>query len=167
MIRKSALCLVGILLFASATAQDFITRFMDTHKADSNLVHVTVSPKMLEMILWGMEELEENDTQMGDILSDLKSMQMISATVETEKYRDEALEVLKKNANRFEPYLSFDGTEENCKILVRRKKEQIIELVMLQYSKEAFSVLNLTGIVSPDFIAKLTSSVDGSGPDKR
>jgi hypothetical protein len=168
MIRKSALFLVGIILFSAfATAQDFISRFMETHQADSNLVRVTVSSKMLESILSGMEENQKNDTQMGDILSELKSVQMISSTVQTEKYKEEALEVLKKNANRFEPYLSFEGKEENCKILVRKKKDQIIELVMLMYSKDSFSVLNLTGIVSLDFIAKLTSSVDGSGSNKR
>lgn len=168
MIRRSVLFLVGILLFSAfSTAQDFISRFMESHKQDTNIVHVTVSPKMLESILSGMQEDEKNDTQMGDILSDLKSMQMISSTVETKKYKDEALDILKKNDKRFEPYLSFDGKEESCKILVRKKKDQIIELVMLMYSKDSFSVLNLTGIVSPDFIAKLTNSVDGNGSNKK
>lgn len=148
------------LLSASVVAQDFASRFLDEHKADTNLTCVTISPKMMEEI---MKNDAEKDDEVLDIISNLKSMQMLTAKVKGQNYYDEAIKIVEKSSGRFEPLLSFSDKSENCQIMVRKKKEAIIELVMLVHGKGQFVVINFTGNMSPEFIARLAASMKQKG----
>lgn len=59
------------LLSVAVSAQDFASRFMAEHQADSNLTCVTISPKMMEEI---MKSDAEKDKEVLDMISNLKSM---------------------------------------------------------------------------------------------
>jgi hypothetical protein len=56
-----------------------------------------------------MEEILKNDEQKDEdvlqIIANLKSMQMLSSKVKGKYYYDDALKVMHKNSNRFEPFL--------------------------------------------------------------
>lgn len=147
-------------LSASLVAQDFTSRFLTEHKTDTNLTCVTISPKMMEEI---MKSDAEKDDEVLDIISNLKSMQMLTAKVKGQNYYNEALKVIEKNTGLFEPFLSFSDKSENCQIMVRKKKDTIIELVMLIHEKNHFVVINFTGHMSPEFIAKLAASMKPKG----
>jgi len=86
-------------------------------------------------------------------------MQLLSKKENGRKHYEEALEILDKNANRFEPYLSYTSKEMDLQIMVRKKRKVIIELVMLICEDENFTVINFTGNMSGDFITKLAKSV--------
>lgn len=148
------------LLSASVVAQDFASRFLDEHKTDTNLTCVTISPKMMEEI---MKSDAEKDDEVLDIISNLKSMQILTAKVKGQSYYDEAIKIVEKSSGRFEPLLSFSDKSENCQIMVRKKKEAIIELVMLVHGKGQFVVINFTGNMSPEFIARLAASMKQKG----
>ena len=64
------------LLSVAVSAQDFASRFLTEHKADSNLTCITISPKMMEEI---MKSDAEKDDEVLEIISNLKSMQMLTA----------------------------------------------------------------------------------------
>lgn len=147
-------------LSVSVVAQDFASRFMTEHKADTNLTCVTISPKMMEEI---MKSDAEKDNEVLDIISNLKSMQMLTAKVKGQTYYDEAIKIVEKNTDRFEPFLSFNDKSENCQIMVRKKKDTIIELVMLVREKGQFVVINFTGNMSPEFITQLSASMKQKG----
>ncbi len=154
---KRVLLMCCMTVFAvSVMAQDFASRFLDGHKEDENLKCVTISPKMMEEI---MNNDADKNEEMIDIISNLKSMQMLTADVKGQEYYDDALKIVEKNSKRFESFLSFDGESENCRILVRKKNKSIIELVMLVRNKNHFMVVNFTGNMSPEFIDKLTASM--------
>lgn len=154
---KSVLLMCWMAWMSMAvSAQDFASRFLTEHKADSNLTCVTISPKMMEEIM--RSDAEKND-EMLDIISNLKSMQMLTAKVDGQKYFDEALRVVEKNSGRFEPFLSFKDKAGNCQIMIRKKKDTIIELVMLMHEKNHFAVINFTGNMSTEFISKLAASM--------
>ena len=51
------------LLSVAVSAQDFASRFMAEHKADSNLTCVTISPKMMEEIMWRSDIQELMDIE--------------------------------------------------------------------------------------------------------
>lgn len=154
---KSVLLMCWMAWMSMAvTAQDFASRFLTEHKADSNLTCVTISPKMMEEIL--RSDAEKND-EVLDIISNLKSMQMLTAKVDGQKYYDEALRVVEKNSGRFKPFLSFKDKAGNCQIMIRKKKDTIIELVMLMHEKNHFAVINFTGNMSAEFISKLAASM--------
>lgn len=152
-----------VLLSVSVTAQDFASRFLDEHKKDSNLTCVTISPKMMEEIMKSDAEMDE---AILEILTNLKSMQMLTAEIGGEEYYNAALKVVKKNSDRFEPFLSFKDKSANCQIMVRKKKESIVELVMLMHEKERFAVINFTGTMSPEFISKLAASLKPKHSEK-
>lgn len=143
------------------SAQDFASRFMEVHSLDTNLTCISISPKMMREIM--KADIEKNDGIL-DIISNLKSMQMLTSGVEGQKYYKEALGIFKKNSNRFEPFLSLENNGENYRIMVRKKDKKIIELVMLANEKSKFVVVNFTGKMDDDFINKLASSMRLKGP---
>lgn len=147
-------------LSASVMAQDFTSLFLTEHKQDTNLTCVTISPKMMQEI---MKSDAEKDEEVLEIISNLKSMQLLTAKVRGQSYYNRALKIVEKNTNRFEPFLSFSGESENSKIMIRKNKGNIIELVMLIHEKNHFTIINFTGTMSPEFIAKLAASVKQKG----
>ncbi|MEG1563748.1 MAG: DUF4252 domain-containing protein [Bacteroides sp.] len=156
---KNVLLLCSMVLFSvSVVAQDFASRFLTEHKVDSNLTCVTISPKMMEEIM----KCNAND-EVLEIISNLKSMQMLTAKVKGQTYYNEALKIVEKNIGRFEPYLSFSDKSANYQIMVRKRKEAIVEVVMLMQEKNSFVVINFTGNMSPEFIAKLATSMKAKG----
>lgn len=121
--RKRALLIyLMTLLSVFVSAQDFATRFLAEHKTDTNLSCVTISPKMMEEIL---KNDSEKDEGVLEIISNLKSMQMLTSKVKGKTYYNEALKVVEKNSDRFEPFLSFRDKSENCQIMVRKKNEWV------------------------------------------
>lgn len=140
----------------AVAAQDFASRFLAEHKADTNLTCITISPKMMEEI---MKNDAEKDDEVLEIISNLKSMQMLTTRIKGQKYYEEALKIVEKNSGRFESFLSFKDKFGDCRIMVRKKNDAIIELVMLMREKNNFSVINFTGNMSPEFISKLAASM--------
>ena len=155
---KSALFILWMSLISiSVCAQDFTSRFLENHKPDTNLTCVTISPTMMQKVM--KIDVEDEDVMM-DMISKLKSMQMLTANVNGQKYYKEALGVLNKNANRFKPYISFEDKSQNFQIMTRKKRYTIVELVMLICEDDKFTVINFTGNMSKDFIAKLAKSME-------
>ena len=136
------------LLSVAVSAQDFASRFMAEHQADSNLTCVTISPKMMEEI---MKSDAEKDKEVLDMISNLKSMQVLTSDVEGKKYFNAALKVVEKNSGRFESFLSFKDKSEKCQIMVRKKKsikELDIPRSMLPEAKPSSCVY---GMADPSF----------------
>ena len=151
--RRTWLTVCLLALIATGTqAQDFASRYMAEHEGDSLLHCISVSPKMMEEI---MKSDAEKDKEVLDMISNLKSMQVLTSDVEGKKYFNAALKVVEKNSGRFESFLSFKDKSENCQIMVRKKKSTIVELVMLMHEKNHFAVVNFTGNMSPEFIAQI------------
>ena len=155
--KSVLLTLLMTILSVTAMAQDFATRFMAEHKKDANLTCITISPTMMKQIL--KVDAVEKDEKMADVISNLKSMQLITSKVKASRYYQEALKVIEKNANRFDPYLSSKDHFGESRIMVRRHKGAIVEMVMLTNYRKAFSVINFTGIMSDEFISELARSM--------
>lgn len=47
---KSVLLMLDGITSVAVSAQDFASRFLIKHKADSNLTCITISPKMMEIM---------------------------------------------------------------------------------------------------------------------
>lgn len=139
------------------SAQDFVTRFLDKREPDANLKCVSISPKMMQEVLKIDVENEKDDVM--DIISNLKSMQMLSATVYSSKYFKEALNILDKNSERFKSFTSSGNDSDNYRIMIREKNGTIIELVMLVNEDNKFVVINFTGNMNDKFINRIAESV--------
>lgn len=148
-------CLILLLPFI-VSAQDFTSLFLDEHQADSTLTRVTISPKMMGEIL---ESDSEKDEDIMEIISSLKSMQILSSSDKGEDYYRQALKIVEDNPKRFEPFLSYDNENENCRIVVRKRRGSIVELIMLVTEENRFAIINFTGNIKPEFISTLTRSM--------
>lgn len=148
--------MIGIACLVSA--QDFASRFMEEMKPDTCLRCISISPKMIEEVL--KINMEKEDARVREIISNLKSIRMVIAKTNGPKYYKKAISLLEKNLNRFDPYLSYKGKFEHYRILVRKRKGVIVELVMLANEKSKFTVVNFTGIMDDEFIDKLANSID-------
>ena len=137
-------------------AQDFTSIFLDENKADTTLSRVTISPKMMEEIL--KSDTGKNE-DMLEIISSLRSMQILSSDANGESYFQKARKVVEDHSKRFEPYLSYEDENENCQIVVRKKGGSIVELIMLVVEEERFAIINFTGKIKPEFISTLTKSM--------
>lgn len=139
------------------SAQDFVTRFLEKRDPDANLKCISISPKMMEEVL--KIDVKEENNDMLDMISNLKSMQMLISDVKGTKYFKEALAILEKNSGRFKPLISHEGNSGNCKIMVRKKKGEIVELVMLVNENNKFVVINFTGNMNDKFIGRIAESM--------
>ena len=148
-----------------AFAQDVASKFMAENKTDVRLNCISVSPRLMEEVL--KVNVENDGDKILDIISKLKSMQMISSEKEGSKYYKKALSILEKNTNRFEPFLSFNDSSQNCRIMVRKKNGIILELVMLTNVSEKFCVINFTGNMNDKFIDKVANSLNMKDAQKK
>lgn len=148
--------MMGVVCLLSA--QDFASRFMQEMKGDTCLKCISISPKMMEEVL--KVDREQAGKKVKDMISNLKSMRMIVARTNGTVYYKKALGLLEKNLNRFDPFLSYKGKSEHYRILVRKRKGMIIELVMLAREKDKFTVVNFTGMMDDEFIDELANSLE-------
>ncbi|NDV80456.1 DUF4252 domain-containing protein [Bacteroides sp. 51] len=144
------------LLPVLLSAQDFTSIFLEENEADSTLTRVTISPKMMGEIL--NSDTEKNEDIL-EIISNLKSMQILSSEANGESYFQKALKVAQDHSKRFEPYLSYEDENENCQIVVRKRGGSIVELIMLMVEEDRFAIINFTGKIKPEFISTLTKSM--------
>lgn len=157
MSNKAFIIISMLLMPVVLMAQDFTTIFIEEHKADSNLVIVTISPKMMEEIL---KDDAGKDDNVLEMISDLKSMQMLSADVNAKPYYQKALELIGKSEYHYEPFIPLEEYPEGYRIMVRKKNDKIVELVMLIHYQEHFTIIDFTGDINREFIIRLADSVE-------
>ena len=156
------LVIIGLFILSNvAYSQDFASRFKSEHEGDSALVYVTISPKMMHDILDSSTEINDD---MAEIIAGLKSMQMCMSLIDGQSYYDSAIDLCEKNTDLFEPYLSYDEAGDNYKIMVRKRRDEIIELVMFMKQNNGFVLINFTGKMNAEFISRLAGSMNAEKP---
>lgn len=157
MFRRLMVAVAMALLTVAAGAQDFASRFSSEHKQDSNLVCVTISPKMMQEIL---ENDENKDEGVVDVISGLKSMRICTSKMNAREYFDDALSLAEKNSSLFETVRARNDRDCMSRMVVRRRKNTVIELVMLLCDSRGFQLINFTGKIDAKIIAKLSGEMN-------
>jgi hypothetical protein len=163
--RLKSLLAVAMMLVAtlSLSAQDFASRFKGEHPQDSNLVYVTISPKMMQEML---ENDENKDENLLNVISNLKSMQLCNSKVNTRNYYDDALSLTEKQSFRFETVAEINRKDCLSKVVVRRKRNTVIELVsLIWHSERGFVLINFTGKIDERIIARLSGDERSKSSD--
>ena len=96
---------------------------------------------------------------MADIISRLKSMQIVNAGRQGKTYFKHAEEMARKNSARIKELASNDEGKDHCRIIVREHKTEIVELVLLRQVGKQFTVINITGDMNHAFIRQLTHTM--------
>lgn len=152
--KKWLLTLILALAMLPAAAQreqDFALRYMHLYGEGTSLTCKTVSPQMIARM---MQLTGDSATSVRQVLSQLKSIRVVQGESEAEstKFYDKAEELAKTNSRRYTLYAQTDTRS----IYLRKRGKLIVELVMLaRMEEEGFSIVNLTGNMSSDFIREL------------
>lgn len=152
--KKWLLSLLLVLATATATAQreqDFALRYMHLYGEGTSLACKTVSPQMITRM---MQLTEDSETPFRQVLSQLKSIRVVQNEnpAETVTLYDKAEELAKANKRRYTLY----ARTEDRSIYLRKRGKLIVELVMLaRVEAERFSIVNLTGNMTGEFIREL------------
>lgn len=149
--RRLLICILFLVPFA-LRAQDFVSLLMEECKADTNLHCVTISPRMMEEIA---SERNLADTTLLALIEDLKSMRLLTAVQHLPHYFRKAEWVANRQKHRFEELSSTRWNEEKHRILIRRKDDRIVELVMFAQKPDQFIAVDFTGDMSLEFITRL------------
>lgn len=142
-----ALLLLLLLPFAASAQkeEDFSTRFLAGHP-DTRFECTTVSPQMMERMLT-LKEVEENNS-VRDVLRQLKSIRVVSSEQNADQLFDNARQLARRNNRRYEQY----SANEQHSIYIRRRKDTIVEMVLLTKRDTTFILLNLTGTMNEQFM---------------
>lgn len=148
------LTLLAALLPFCAMAQkeqDFSSRFMTLYGSDYEITSTTVSPIMMERMMQ-LPKVEENE-QMQQVLSQLKSIRLLASANESDTPRlfAHARELAKCNPGRYKPYVEESG---KC-LYTRRRGKTIVEVVLFMEQDSRFTLINLTGNMDEQFLEKV------------
>lgn len=158
---RRVLCLLiltmTVALVHAQRGQDFASKYVGLCKNDSTMLCITVSPKMMEQLMkTGDNDSNEN---LMDALAKLKSVRIITASENSKDYYERAVQLLKKNARRFQLDKDYQTEQQQRAFYTRKdKKGNPVELVMLYTNNEADKtiIVNLTGTLDEEFINSVT-----------
>lgn len=142
--KTIACTLLSMLLTIVVQAQDFATRFREECNSKA-LQCVTVGPKMMEAAVANAGHTGENTEEINHIMSQLTSMQILTAIKDKKTYYTKAQTLLKRNENRFELYRVLTEKNKRSQINIRRQEGKIVELVLLTLTPKEFTLINFTG----------------------
>lgn len=132
---------------------DFAEKFMTQHQADSTLKCVTVSPKMMEQLV-KLHDDSRSD-KIVQAIAKLKSARIITGNAD---YYEKALELLKKNSQRFIIGKEYRTDEQHGVFYTRNdRKGNTVEFIMLceEPQRDRSTIINLTGDIDNEFLCFL------------
>ena len=144
MMKRFLFLLLAAFFAVTAWAQneqDFASRFMTLYAKGSSLTCTTVSPLMMERMLQ-LPSVEDNE-QMKQVFSQLKSIRMVSNSDDSESQRFHQLAV--KLARRNGDDLLY----------TRRRGRITVEVVLILNRHSNFYLVDLTGNMNDQFISQL------------
>ena len=145
------LSLCSLVSMMAQNEQDFASRYMSLYAKGTSLECTTVSPLMLEKMM-NLPDVK-NDSQMKEVLSQLKSIRMVDNTNEKETWQlyNNALRLAQHNSARYKRY----AQRQSKRLFVRRKGGYIVEMVLFMKHNRRFKLINLTGNMTDEFLKQL------------
>ena len=147
----TAIIAITATVASAQSGQDFSTRFMQLYEQTYALKCKTVSPAMMEKVM-KLDNVEK-DKATRQVLSQLKSIRIVSTKENSESLFTKAQTLAKQNKQRYRPYATGEGND----IYTRKRGKTIVELVVITKKGGHFRLLNFTGNMSPGFIENVMS----------
>lgn len=156
--KKNRILLLLMAMFVQVAtyaqhSPDFAEKFMTQHQADSTLKCVTVSPKMMEQLV-KLHDDSRSD-KIVQAIAKLKSARIITGNAD---YYEKALELLKKNSQRFIIGKEYRTDEQHGVFYTRNdRKGNTVEFIMLceEPQRDRSTIINLTGDIDNEFLCFL------------
>ena len=159
--KFSSFFILFSLISLSLKAQ---TDIVDLHFKDfannANFSTVFVSPKMFQMIT---KSANANDSEVMDVLKDLKGLKILRTEVKAEQmYADANKRVQGKG---YEELLTVREQGSQVRFLTKEKNNVIEELVMIVGNKQEFSLISFVGKIDLAKLSRLAKKLDFKGAE--
>jgi hypothetical protein len=152
-------CILGTFQFTYAQ-EGALDQFFKTYLDDPSFTVVNISPKMFQ--LFSEMDMEGVDSETKEVISNIKSLRVLTRETDGLKYFQEANKKL--TSNQFEEILSVrEKDNENVRILIKESGNYINELVLLVGGEDEFVLLDLVGRIDLKTIGKLGSKIEAPG----
>ncbi len=143
--------------------QNAIEKFFNDYQDDDNFTMVYVSPKMFGMI--SKVTGDEFDQDLKDIISDLKSLRVLTTKVDAMKvYKDANSRI---NTSQYELLLTARDKGQNVNFFTKSTNngDVIEELLLLVGGSEEFVLLSFLGSLDLNKISKMASKLNIDGAE--
>lgn len=148
---------LGLCIAAGAQgAQDFASRFMESHEEDTAVHCVTVSPTMMGQLM--READESREAHLAQALQKLKSARIVTASVDCDRYFQRAETLLRQNPQRFRHGQDYHSPDAHGAFYTRQSPQGgTAELIMLHADTKTGSlvIVNFTGDMDEEFAKTL------------
>ena len=159
--KSNTIVILFALLVSSLSAQtDAIDRFFSKYQEHDDFTVVFISPKMFNMMGSGLEGKESSEFK--EIVKDIKSLKILTASDNEQKYYKEFTKKLPKN--EYEVLLNVREKDQNVQFFTKESGNQIQELLLMVGGDE-FVLMSFTGNLDLNKISKLTKSMNISGSE--
>lgn len=158
-----------------AKEQDFVALMMErisSKPADyptTDYENITVSPTMISYMLDMMDNDSDNSNllpgnsaqnqeQLRQLLKDVKSLRIFTASQNTAKYKKLTLHLLGKHKNTYKEYHVKEQPGNSKHIWTRQSSNSVVEIILLNDdpdSSKPMQILNITGDFGDQFFETL------------
>ena len=143
---------------------DAISNYFEQYVDDERFTVVYLSPKMFQILgKLDLDELEDKEAaEVMDVVSDLKSLRILTTDENTMGFYEEAQQKL--DTKGYDVLMTVRSDDENVNFLVKDDGGNVIhELLLLVGGNEDFVMMSFVGDINLKKISKLAKTIDVDG----
>jgi len=152
-----------LIAFCSQNLQaqnNAIDKYFSKYADDDAFTSVYISEYMFS--LFANEDLEDEDSEdVLEILSGLKSLQVLTTEKQGLKHYEEALKLI--NQTEYKVLMKVKEESSKVQFLLKKEGKQVKELLLLVGSDDEFVLLSIVGDIALNKISKLAKHMDIQG----
>ncbi len=159
--------IISLLIFSNLSAQDnAITKYFSAYQSDQDFTKVTITNEMFDLFAEFDPEDEEEKALM-EAISKLKGIKVLMNDEASDGIKLFNDAIKKVAAGAYEELMSVEDKEENVKFMIRKEagNGKIVELLMLNGSRNRFVVMTLFGDIDLKQIYKIGRVMNVRGMD--
>jgi len=150
--KKIGIILIGLMIWGTAGAQEFVSEFQKKHEKDAEFTIVNITSKMFQLIGTMADATEES------IISNLDGLRMISSKKNIKKYYKEAASDLARAGH--EELMTVESENENIRMYTKDKKGVISSLVIVIENPTEFTLIGISGKIDLKQLASLSKTLN-------
>lgn len=157
MMKKALLLLLvaltGTLTLSAQKETDFTSRFLEQDHVEESVFCQTVGPAMIAQLVTAYSG--SLSPEVAAQLKNIKSMRVVTAkgTLAPDELLRIALNLLQQDKGRYTEL----AEKSHYQLYARKKKDTIVELILIDTQHAQFNMVNVTGTLDADALQQLIS----------
>lgn len=164
--KKGIATLILILISLNTIAQkDPVDKLFEKYSGKEGFTTVLISSKMFSMF----SDMEAGDDELNKMMSNIESIKIL--TTEDESLLDPDINFYEEIMNElsldeYEELMVVKEKNQDIKFLVKEKKDEIVELLLVIGGERNNTLISIRGIIDLKSISRLSKSLNVQGLDE-